>query len=283
MIWFPKLTVPGLTARILICFTLGVAGIASAVQAAAVHPSNQLEELTWQEVRDRIAAGSTTILVPIGGTEQSGPYIALGKHNARVKFLASAIAQRLGNALVAPVIAYVPEGSINPPVAHMRFPGTISVSESTFEAMLESTARSFKQHGFRDVIFLGDHGGYQKNEEHAAAKLNREWAKDPTCRAHALLEYYRVTQDAYVATLKRRGFAESEIGTHAGLADTSLTLATDKSLVRTEELTRANQVGPRDGVYGDPRRATKELGDIGVEQIINTSISAIQTLTHAAR
>lgn len=111
-------------------------------------------------MQDRIAAGATTILVPIGGTEQSGPYIALGKHNARAKFLAGAIAQRLGSALVAPVIAYVPEGSINPPAAHMRFPGTISISESTFEAMLESTARSFKQHGFRDIIFLGDHGGY---------------------------------------------------------------------------------------------------------------------------
>ncbi|WP_042977810.1 creatininase family protein, partial [Burkholderia sp. AU4i] len=67
----------------------------------------QLEDLTWTEVRDQIHAGKTTIIIPIGGTEQSGPYVALGKHNMRVKVLSQRIAERLGNTLVAPVIAYV--------------------------------------------------------------------------------------------------------------------------------------------------------------------------------
>src|SRR5712671_7931420 len=83
-----------------------------------------LEELTWTELRDLIQAGKTTIIVPIGGTEQNGPHMALGKHNARVKALAERIAHALGNALVAPVIAYVPEGAVEPPTGHMRFPGT---------------------------------------------------------------------------------------------------------------------------------------------------------------
>src|SRR5947207_1744732 len=74
-----------------------------------------LEELTWTELRDDIRAGKTTIIVPVGGTEQSGPHMALGKHNVRAKVLAGRIAESLGNALVAPVIAYVPEGSIEPP------------------------------------------------------------------------------------------------------------------------------------------------------------------------
>ncbi|MES2877029.1 MAG: creatininase family protein, partial [Pseudomonadota bacterium] len=125
---------------------------------AAGSQNNQIEELTWTEVRDRVATGSTTILIPIGGTEQNGPHMVLGKHNVRVRLLAGEIAKQLGNALVAPVIAYVPEGAIHPPAAHMRFPGTISITEATFEALLDSTARSFKQHGFRDVVFLGDHG-----------------------------------------------------------------------------------------------------------------------------
>ena len=127
-----------------------------------------IEDLTSFELKAMIASGTTTVLIPIGGTEQNGSHMAIGKHNVRVKFLAGQIARRLGNAVVAPVIAYVPEGTISPPVAHMRFSGTISIPQSTFESVLESTASSFKQHGFHDVFFLGDHGGYQKNEVNAA-------------------------------------------------------------------------------------------------------------------
>lgn len=265
--------------KAVLCLLLACTALPMAYATGA--PSTQLEELTWTEVRDRLAAGSTTILVPIGGTEQNGPHMVLGKHNTRVRILAGEIAQRLGNALVAPVIAYVPEGSIHPPAAHMRFPGTISISEATFEALLESTARSFKQHGFRHVVFLGDHGGYQKNEQNVATRLNREWASDPACRVHALLDYYNVTQNAYVATLRKQGYSAAEIGLHAGLADTSLALAVDKSLVRTDRLASSATANPRDGVTGDPHRASLELGQLGVQQIIQTSVSAIQTMTRA--
>jgi creatinine amidohydrolase len=241
--------------------------------------SVQIEELTSTELRDRVAGGATTVLVPIGGTEQNGAHMVLGKHNVRARVLAGEIAQRLGNALVAPVIAYVPEGSINPPAAHMRFPGTISIPEGAFESTLEATARSFKQHGFRNVFFLGDHGGYQKNEERVAARLNREWARDPACRVHALLEYYEVTQHGYVAALKQRGYGQAEIGTHAGLADTSLALAVDPSLVRGVMLKDSAKPGENPGVQGDPRRATAQLGQLGVQQIIDGSVAAIRKLT----
>jgi creatinine amidohydrolase len=262
------------TARAAAFCLLLACGLMSAHAASA---NVQIEELTWTELRDRMAAGATTVLVPIGGTEQNGPHMVLGKHNVRVRVLAADIAQRLGNAVVAPVIAYVPEGSIHPPAAHMRFTGTISIPDATFESMLEATARSFKQHGFRTVVFLGDHGGYQKDEERVAARLNREWAADPSCRVLALLDYYRVTQGAYVAALKQRGYSQAEIGTHAGLADTALAMAVDKSLVRSEVL--AQKSGDRDGVYGDPRRATAELGQLGVQQILDASVAAIRKFT----
>lgn len=99
-----------------------------------------LENLTWTEVRDEVLAGKTTIIIPIGGTEQSGPDVALGKHNARVAVLSQRIAQGLGNALVAPIIAYVPEGGYAPPTSHMRFPGTITIPDDVFEKLLESAA-----------------------------------------------------------------------------------------------------------------------------------------------
>jgi creatinine amidohydrolase len=247
--------------------------------APAAGTSVHIEELTWTELRDRIQGGATTVLVPIGGTEQNGPHMVLGKHNVRVRMLADAIAQRLGKTLVAPVLAYVPEGAIDPPAAHMRFAGTLSISEATFEALLEATARSLRQHGVRDIVFLGDHGGYQTSMQRVAARLNREWAARPGRRVHALLDYYRVTQGAFVETLKARGFSAEEIGTHAGLGDTALALAVDPALVRQDLLGRAAAGGAREGVYGDPRRATAELGQLGIEQIVATSAAAIRALT----
>ncbi len=237
-----------------------------------------LEALTWTELRDRLATGTTTVLVPIGGTEQSGPHIALGKHNTRVRLLAGLIAQQLGNTVVAPVLAYVPEGTISPPAAHMRFTGTLSIPDTVFEALLEATARSLRQHGFRDVALLGDHGGYQKSLEKVATKLNREWAgvAGPRCRVHALADYYHAAQAGHAALLAARGFSAAEIGSHAGLADTALMLATDPTLVRNDQLVRAAKAGASEGVAGDPRHATAELGQIGVDHIVQASVGALR-------
>ena len=240
-----------------------------------------LDELTWTELRDQIRAGRRTIIVPIGGTEQSGPHIVLGKHNVRVKVLAEKIALALGDTLVAPVMAYVPEGNISPPTAHMRFPGTISIPDQTFEKMLEYTARSLKLHGFRDIVFLGDHGGYQKDEQAVADRLNREWASTPS-RVHALPEYYRAAAITYAEALRERGYPDREIGAHAGLADTSLALAVDPRLVRSELLRSAGAPGADhagNGVTGDPRRATAELGQMGVDAIVSQTVAAIKRAT----
>jgi creatinine amidohydrolase/Fe(II)-dependent formamide hydrolase-like protein len=236
----------------------------------------QLEELTWTELRDEIAAGKTTILIPIGGTEQSGPYVALGKHNVRAQWLATHIAQRLGNALVAPVLAYVPEGGYAPPTSHMRFPGTITVPDDVFEKTLESAANSFAIHGFKSIVFLGDHGGYQGDIKRVVARLNKSWAASKA-RAFAPPEYYAQSSEGYARQLREKGYRDDEIGTHAGLADTSLLLAVDPSMVRLDALRRAPKPGPADGVYGgDPRRSSAELGRLGVEAIVERTVDAIR-------
>jgi creatinine amidohydrolase/Fe(II)-dependent formamide hydrolase-like protein len=256
-----------LLAGLLCCGTAGAAAV----------DSLELDALTSPELRDRIAGGTTTVLLPIGGTEQSGPHLALGKHNQRVHALSLQIAQRLGRTLVAPVLAYVPEGAIDPPAAHMRYAGTLSIPEPAFEAVLVAAAQSLCHHGFRDVVLLGDHGGYQRNLEQVAARLERDRARSawPACRTHALAEYYRTTQTTYVDALRARGFGGDEIGTHAGLADTALTLALDPTLVRPDRLARGAGAS-KDGVQGDPRRATAELGQIGVKLIVDTTVAAIQ-------
>ena len=258
---------------------LALAAPASRAALPAGLAANDLEAMTSVELRERIAHGATTVIVPIGGTEQNGAHMVLGKHNVRAHVLADRIADALGNAIVAPTIAYVPEGSIHPPAAHMKYAGTISVPDAVFEGLLEATARSFKQHGFKDVVFLGDHGGYQSDLTQVADKLNREWAHDPACRAHAPLAYYRITQTAYVAALKSHGVAEAELGSHAGLADTALALAVDPALVRADKL-----AGPYPaGVTGNPKRATAELGELGTRLVVETTVAAIRKDTQAPR
>jgi creatinine amidohydrolase len=240
-----------------------------------------LQDLTWTEVRDQVQAGKTTIIIPIGGTEQSGPDVAVGKHNARAAWLSQKIAEGLGNALVAPVIAYVPEGSYAPPTSHMRFPGTITLPDVVFEQMLESAANSFAVHGFRNIVFLGDHGGYQSDLKRVVAQLNKSWSGSHT-RAFVPPEYYGTLSDGYAEILRQHGFRDSEIGTHAGLADTSLQLAVAPQMVRLDRLQNGPKLGAADGVYdGDPRRSTAQLGRLGVDAIISRTIDALKKDTAA--
>lgn len=260
------------------CALCACALVAASAIAQTPPPSVFIDDLTWTELRDVVAAGKTTIIVPIGATEQNGPWMALGKHNVRAKALAEKIARALGNALVAPVIAYVPEGHVDPPTQHMKFPGTITIPDATFEKTLEYAARSLKRAGFRDVVFLGDHGGYQKDELAVAIRLNREWQAQGA-RVHAIAEYYRATQTAYVQMLKSRGYSDQEIGSHAGLADTALTLALAPDLVRTDRLAAAGKPTAAQGIYGDPRRATAELGQLGVDIIVAQTVEAIRKAT----
>ena len=185
---------------------MGIRAAAFALLLAALPASAQsvfLEELTSPEVREAIRAGKTTALVPIGGTEWNGDHIVLGKHNVRAKVLAGRIAERLGNALVAPVVAYVPEGAIDPPTQHMKHAGTITIPADVFEKTLASTARSLQHHGFKTVVLLGDHGGYLASLRKVAGQV----------KGVVVPDYYREME-------------------HAGVDDTAAALAADPKLVR---------------------------------------------------
>lgn len=241
----------------------------------------QIEDLSWTELRARIDAGARTVLLPLGGTEQNGPHMALGKHNRRVQLLAAQIAQKLGDAVVAPVLAYVPEGNIRPPTQHMRWAGTLSVPAPVFEAVIEATVHSLRQAGLCHVFLLGDHGGYRDSLDRVAARLNREKAAPAGCAVHPLPEYYRAASGDFARMLEASGHTKAEIGSHAGLADTSLMLALDPKLVRSGAMAAAPRDG--DGVGGDPRRASAELGRVGVEHIIEASVAAIRLATSRSK
>ena len=158
-----------------------------------------IEEMTWMDVRDAIAAGKTTAIVPTGGIEPNGPWLALGKHNYVLRATCDAIARRLGDAVCTPIIKLVPEGAIEPPSGHMRSPGTLSLRAETFEAVLTDVAHSLKMHGFRNIIFIGDSGGNQRAQRAVAETLNTRWGGDPVV-AH-VQEYYDYASAArYMAT-----------------------------------------------------------------------------------
>ena len=262
-----------LALRALACVLFMAASLTARADAPA---SVFLEDLTSPELAARIRAGTTTVIVPVGGTEQNGAHMALGKHNVRVKVLSGRIARALGNAVVAPVVAYVPEGDVAGTSGHIRFAGTISVPPAAFEAVLEGAARSFRRAGFRDIVLIGDHGGYQSELATVAAKLNREWAATPV-RLHFIADYYTAATEPYAAILRPRGLSEAQIGSHAGSADTSLMLAVDPRLVRADRLGQPPVAA--DGTYGDPRASSAALGEAGVELIVRASVNAIRKAT----
>ena len=251
--------------------------------AAAAAPARVfLEELTSPEVAAAIRDGSTTIILPVGGTEQNGPHMTLGKHNVRARLLSGRIARLLGQTLVAPVLAYVPEGDISPPTEHMRFAGTISVPQAAFRSILDAAARGFRQHGFRDIVILGDSGNYQPALKAVAARLNRDWAATGV-RAHYLGVYYAAAQTTYIDALKAQGMTDAQIGTHAGTADTALSMALDPALVKPGLLAEAARAGRAGGAYGDPRPASPALGQLGVDAVVQQSVAAIRQAVSAAR
>jgi len=148
------------------------------------------EELTWMEIRDLVKAGTTTIIIGTGGVEQNGPYVAGGKHNFVLQTVLPYIARAIPNSLIAPIVKFVPEGRIEPAASgHMNYPGTISLEAATFEALLTDICRSYKAHGFIDIILLGDSGGNQAGMRSVANALNVKWAAEKAT-VHFLPEYY---------------------------------------------------------------------------------------------
>lgn len=234
------------------------------------------EKHTWTEIQSGVAAGVTTIIIPVGGTEQSGPYIAVGKHNERAAWLAEQIAQKAGKTLVAPVVAYVPEGGTAPRSSHMRFPGTITVPPDVFEKLLVSAGESFQVQGFRLIVLLGDHGGYQKYLEKVADELNRTW-RGNGAQALYVSGFYTVIAHQYADWLKQQGYGK-DVGQHADISDTSLMLAVDPSMVRQDALRHAGAPSAQDGIYGgDPRRASAALGQAGLAMQIDAAVQAIRS------
>ncbi len=251
--------------------------LTSSAFAAGTPDTVFIEELTWTEVSDAIKAGKTTVIFPAGGTEQNGPHMVLGKHNFIVKHAAEQIARRLGKALVAPVLAYVPEGGIDPPSGHMRYPGTISLPDDVFMKVTEHAARSFRTNGFKDIVLIGDSGDNQKALQSVASSLNKEWLQTDV-RVHFVSEYYK--ESPFREWLQGQGEKRDDIGTHAGIVDTSQLMAVNPNGIRSDKLAAG---GDRNvtGATGNPARASVAYGKKGLEMKIEAAVAQIRKLMTA--
>ena len=224
-----------------------------------------IEDLTWMEIRDAMRGGVDTVIIATGGIEQNGPYLVTGKHNYVLRATTEAIARKLGKTLVAPIVPFVPEGDIDPPTSHMKYPGTISVSEETYQKLLTDICGSFRAHGFRRIVLIGDSGGNQDGMKAVAEKLNAAWQGKP--QVIFVREYYE--QAGVTAWLEKQGIKQTPEGLHDDFAMSAQLLAVDPRTVRMEQRIKAGNFRIN-GIDLAPAERTVELGrkiiDLRAEQ-----------------
>ncbi len=230
------------------------------------------EELTWMEIRDLVKAGTTTIIIGTGGVEQNGPYVAGGKHNFVLQTVLPYIARAIPNSLIAPIVKFVPEGGHEPPSGHMSYPGTVSLEPATFAALLTDICRSYKAHGFTDIILIGDSGGNQGGMRNVATALNTKWAAE-TARVHYLAEYYDedrwsydflktlgITQINKTAGANPDARTDTRNGMHDDIYYTAQIAVQDPKLIRADERAKAGLLSLH-GVELAPMSKTIEIGN----------------------
>ena len=255
---------------------------AQAKKPAAKQPNVEFGMMTWPEVKQAFAEGKTTALVYTGGTEQRGPQNVNGGHTLMARATVIAIAEKLGNAIAAPVMPF----SVNN--ASATLPGTIGLTGPLFAALNERVAEQLIQTGFKNVVLMGDHGGGQKELGEVAKKLDEKYAPQGI---HVFFcdEVYQKAQGDFDKWLEANGYP---VSSHAGIPDTSemLYLGGDKGWVRKDEIPKAlgdpmrkpgeardpNAVRVNNGISGDARRSTAELGKRAFDIKVDYAVKQIR-------
>lgn len=231
-----------------------------------------MEDMTWLEIRNAMKAGRTTVIVPAGGLEASGPFLILDKHQRMLRGSTDLIARKLGNALVAPVIRYVPADDGN----RGTYLGDFNISLAAYKSTLFDICMALKNDGFAEIILIGDHQGAQRGMKEVAEELSRNWTGAST-RVHYIAEYYDRTAVAeYVKT--KLGITETRGGFGDNYYNTSILLALSPASARLQERTEAHQLTVN-GVRLEPIQKTVENGkailDIQTDQTVRAIRSAI--------
>jgi len=234
------------------------------------------EELTWMEIRDAIRAGKTTGLILTGGVESNGPHLATGKHNFILKVMGEAIARKLGNALVAPILTLEP----GRPDADRVAPGSVFLSQATYRAVLTDMASSLRGMGFTTVILMGDSGGNQGPMKEVAAALDEKYRASGT-RFYFIPEYYDYTsvqkliKSSGIAEQIELGASQGSDGLHEEYGIDALMALYDPKTIRIDERTKANRA-TINGVSLLPMSKTLEMGKKIVELRTTLTVDAIK-------
>jgi len=259
------------------CFVLCL--VLSAAAVSAQTRSVYVEDLTWMEIRDAQTAGKTTAIIYAGGTEQNGPHMALVKHNAISRYVAGQIAEKLGNAIVYPIMPFSPAGDPLEKTGHARFPGTVSVTSEVFLGVMRQEALAAIAGGFKNVFLMGDHGGGQNELKLAAESLDADW------KAKGVRVFYVSDVQGKATQLTNAYLAERKIpgGGHAGVAETSqimyLEQAEKQAWIRRDKLTAAKGLPePTTGINGDPSPATVDMGRVFIDFKVNAAVDQIKKL-----
>jgi creatinine amidohydrolase len=243
----------------------------------------EFEKMTWVEVKAAIASGKTTALLYTGGVEERGPQNANGGHNLIAHATVEAIARELGNAIFLPVLPYTPNDA-------EPIPGTIGITNELLAAMLERITEQALLNGFRSVILMGDHAGGQPDVYEAVAnKLNARYG---ALRVFYCDQVYKPANDAFDQYLAQHGYPA---GLHGYIFDTSelMYLDKDNTWVRRDLVPSAVgdpvvdgkvQIGPQspyNGIQGDARRSTVELGKRAIDMKVDYAVRQIRSLLRA--
>jgi creatinine amidohydrolase/Fe(II)-dependent formamide hydrolase-like protein len=256
---------------------LVVVFIASA--ASAQTRSVFIEELTWPEIKDAQAAGKTSAVIVAGGIEQNGHHMALAKHNVIARYVGGQIAERLGNALVYPVVPFSMAGDPIEKTGHMRLPGTISLPSEVFLGVIRGVALSAISAGFKNVYVLGDHGGGQAELRLAAETLDADW------RGKGIHVYY--ISNAGAGQKVNAYLVDKKIapGGHAGVAESAQVMFLDQQKLMRKDKYAVAAAGPESatGTNGDPALATSEMGKIFLDMKATDAVEQIRKVTTATK
>ena len=241
-----------------------------------------MEEMTWPDIRSAIEGGFTTVVVAVGSTEQHGPHLPTMTDTRIGDAVVERVARKLGNALKA---RSVPVGVSE---HHLAFGGTVSLKPDTLKAVLRDYIDSLARCGFRRIVLLPTHGG-----NFATVRQAIDGARDayPGVEVTGYADLMGLM--AFLNSLSAEfGVSEDEAGGHAGENETSMMMALEPALVVSERFA-PGYLGPAgeaefkiilergmaaltpNGVLKDPRKASRDKGEIYLERLAEFLVERI--------
>jgi creatinine amidohydrolase/Fe(II)-dependent formamide hydrolase-like protein len=200
-----------------------------------------------------------------------------------------AIAEKLGNAIAAPVMPF----SVNNASADL--PGTIGLTGPLFAAVNEQVAEQMIKNGFKNIVLMGDHGGGQKELGEVAKKLDEKYSAQGIRVVFCDQVYEKANAD-FDKWLAANNYPSSS---HAGIPDTSemLYLGGDRGWVRKDLVPTAlgdpvrrrgeardpNEKRINNGITGDARRSTPELGKRMFDTKVDYAVNQIHQLLNGSK